>query len=310
MPRRRRQATQRSPPSPLLVAALMVLSVAGCLGGPDPQDPAPTSSSAPPSPPAPSPTGGPSSPPLVLDLLSDFAFEDCSGISVQSLQARDAVQALLPDGFDVAPPPWSQNDGAAIVGLDLYACGNLTTPNVRLASPVYGQAYTYVLRPEARVAGAPEAEVHEYVFRVLAGDGVLAQLWPAAGYDTRNGTGHVAVNPLGAGLPVDLPQRIGNGSVGADYALRATGTAGVLPIAATRSFARYTELEDGSVLVWTGAYSLPRPYDGQGVFDVADDDPFVGFEQAGSVPGTVARLYDEGSLLDMDLRRFFTSPAD
>ncbi len=53
----------------------------------------------------------------------------------------------------------------------------------------FGQAYTYVEPPTERYPERDlEAEYHVYTFQVLAGDSVLAQIWPAAGYDSYNGT--------------------------------------------------------------------------------------------------------------------------
>ncbi|MEA3165969.1 MAG: hypothetical protein QOJ26_838 [Thermoplasmata archaeon] len=286
-------------------ASLLVLTAllaAGCLGsGGGGGDPVP--SSGPPGTSSPSsPTLSPPPPQsLVVDLLPDFAFEPCLGVSVQATRPADQVQALLPEGF--TPAPAFGSDGFAVIGVDLYACGNLTTPNARIANVAFGQVYAQVLRPADRVPGAPEATVHEYAFRLLAGDDVLARLWPSAGYDTRNGTATVTVDPLGNGLPADPGLRLGDGAV-ADYHLIGSGGPPGTPFPASTSFARYTALSDGSVLVWTGTYSFPAGFSGQGSFSVPADDPFAGFQQANQVPG-VARMFETGGILDQDLRRFF-----
>lgn len=248
-------------------------------------------------PPAAGPTPSPT--PLVFDLLSDFAFEGCRGISVVSAWPVDQVQALLPDGFVAAESPSAP--GLADVAMDLTTCGNLTTPNVRIANVSFGMLYTHIEQPGERVAGAPAADVHEYAFRLLAGNDVLAALWPAAGYDTYNGSVHVGMGPAGD-LPVDIGPRTGNASVG-DYFMIASTAPAAASGATTGRFARYTALGDGSVLVWTGTYeSVAWP--AYGSFMVADGDPFAGFEVANNIVGS-ARLMEKADAVDQDLRRFF-----
>lgn len=285
-----------APAARMLLAVLLAL-LAGCSGRGGGDGDAPTStgpSTAPlPTTPAPTPTS-----PLVFDLLPDFAFEGCRGISIASAQPVDQVQALLPEGFTAAQAPSASAFG--VVAMDLFACGNLTTPDVRIANVSFGMVYTHIAQPDGRVAGAPAADVHEYAFRLLAGDDVMAALWPAAGYDTYNGSVGVAIGPVG-GLPVDLGPRAGNASVG-EYSMVATGP-GPAAAPAESSFARYTALGDGSVLVWTGTYRA-MSLAGHGSFQVAGDDPFAGFERANTIPGT-ARLMESSDALDQDLRRFF-----
>lgn len=288
-------------PARVLLAALLALAAAGCLQ--------PSGSGNPPSSPSTGPQGSatatasPTPPPAspVVELLPSFALGPCAAVSVQSAQPLDAVQALLPEGFTAAP---FQSDGTAMVALDVYACGNLTTPSVRIADTLYGQAYTRILRPQGRVPGAPEAEQQEYVFRVLAAQDVLASLWPAAGYDTRNGTANVTVGAP-AGLPLDPGARLGSSAVGPDYGSLADGSDRTPPGAPwPGTFARYTELADGSVLLWTGTYEAPAVFAGQGAFSVAADDRFAPFEQAGRVAG-LSRLAESVSMTGMDLRRVF-----
>jgi hypothetical protein len=291
----------RARPAALWVLPLLAALLAGCSdgGGGEPvSSTGPSSSGL-----LPTATTGPAPPPtpLVFDLLPDFAFEGCQGIRIVSPQPLDDVQALLPEGFTVAPAPSAPAFG--VVAMDLFTCGNLTTPNVRIADMAFGMLYTHVQKPSERVAGAPDADVHEYAFRLLAGQDVLAALWPAAGYDTYNGSVGLAISPLGdLPVPVDLGARNGNASVGEAYFMLASspGPAGA---PAESTFARYTVLGDGSVLVWTGTYRSTG-LDGQGSFQVADDDPFAGFERANNIPGT-ARLMETAETVDQDLRRFF-----
>ncbi|HJQ92689.1 MAG TPA: hypothetical protein VJ874_00215, partial [Candidatus Thermoplasmatota archaeon] len=101
--------------------------------------------------------------------------------------------------------------------------------------------------------------------------------------------------------PIDLGARTGNASVG-DYFMLATSP-GPAAAQAQGTFARYTALGDGSVLVWTGTYRASA-LEGHGSFMVADDDPFAGFERANNIPGT-ARLMESAEAVDQDLRRFF-----
>ncbi|MFA5942885.1 MAG: hypothetical protein WC876_00270 [Candidatus Thermoplasmatota archaeon] len=283
-------------------ALILIVALAGCVGGDDgpsssnPTESASSSSSASGAPPT---TQG-----VIVDLLPDFAFESCRGLSVRSAQPLDQVQALLPEGFTAASAP-VEPAGTAVLGLDLYACGNLTTPDASIPDTVFGVLYTHVLRPVDRLPAAPEADVHEYAFRVLARDDVLARLWPAAGYETRNGTADVTLDPVGEGLPFDPGLRLGNGSVGGQYFVLGSGSPAIPPAPSSGSFARYTVVaNDESVLVWTGTYSFSNLLIGQGTFEVPDDDPFAGFESANNLPG-LARLFETGSILDQDLRRFF-----
>lgn len=285
--------------SVLAAATMLAVLLAGCSGdegspGPDPSGsatPSPMSSTGPDDPVPP--------PAFVVDLLPDFAFEACRGLSVQARWPIEQVQALLPEGFTAAP---FGIEGAGLIGLDLHVCGNLTTPSARVGAIAFGQVYTYVERPVDRLMEAPEADVQEYAFRLLAGDDIGARLWPAAGYDTRNGTANVSISPLGGGLPLDPGVRLGDGTV-AGYHILASGSPAT-PLSFPRTFARYTALSDGSVLVWTGAYDSPTGVDGQGSFDVPADDPFAAFELANNVPGA-ARLLESLAVVDQDLRRFF-----
>jgi hypothetical protein len=285
-----------------LLALLVAAAVAGCLqpsgaAGPSssssasgPQGSAGTTTTAAPAPASP-----------VVELLPSFALGPCVAVSVRSAQPLDAVQALLPEGFVAAP---FQSDRTAMAALDVYACGNLTTPDVRIPGALYGQAYTRILRPEGRVPGAPDAEQQEYVFRVLAAQDVLASLWPAAGYDTRNGTANVTVDAPPA-APLDPGARLGSSAVGSDYGSLADGSDRTPPGDSwSGTFARYTELADGSVLLWTGTYEVPAVFTGQGFFSVAADDRFAPFENANNVAG-LARMSESASMSGMDLRRVF-----
>jgi hypothetical protein len=297
------RATAPAPRALLVALPVLLALLAGCSGdGGGGNGPEPSSSGSPTqSPPSPSPSD-PAPPPqaFVVDLLPDFAFEECRGLSLQSARPIGEVQALLPEGFTAAP---FGVEGTGLVGLDLHLCGNLTTPTARVGAIAFGQVYTHVERPVERLLDAPEADVHEYAFRLLAGDDIGARLWPAAGYDTRNGTANLSISPLVDGLPVDPGTRLGDGSIGA-YRILATGSPAT-PVSFPRTFARYTALSDGSVLVWTGAYDSPTGVDGQGSFDVPADDPFSAFDAgANNIPG-VAHLLESLSILDQDLRRSF-----
>ena len=295
-------APAATPPTrlPLLLLLLAGL-LAGCSDGggggggePGPSDDRSSPTTGPPLTPAPAPPASP----LVFDLLPDFAFEGCQGLSVVSDQPIDQVQALLPEGFTAAPSPSAPALG--VVAMDLYVCGNLTTPNVRIANMSFGMVYTRIEAPADRVSGVPPADVHEYAFRLLAGQDVLSALWPAAGYDTYDGTVAFSIGPVGD-LPIDLGARSGNASVG-EYFMLATGP-GPAAAPTESTFARFTALEDGSVLVWTGTYRSTA-LDGQGSFQVADDDPAAGFEAANNIPGA-ARLMESAEAVDQDLRRYF-----
>ncbi|MEK6976304.1 MAG: hypothetical protein AABY18_08185 [Candidatus Thermoplasmatota archaeon] len=289
----------------VLIGALL----AGCLGGRSDgnggTDPTPSSSESSSSSSG-TPTPAPLPPPQVLDLLLAFDFKGCNGLGVQHNRPLDDVQALLPEGFTAVPAPDSTT-GTGVLAVDLFQCGNLTTAAVAVPNVYLGLVYTYVQRPVDRVPGAPDSAVHEYVFRLLSGERVLAALWPAAGYDTYNGSASVTVGP-----PLDGPDplvRLGQGTVGSEYFLVATGiSTSALPGARTQSFARYTVLpSDQSVLLWTGTYDFAISATGTGFVEVADDDPFATYAtpQRPALAGT-SHQYDVGAVLGQDLRRIFT----
>lgn len=301
----------------LAIAILLAAGLAGCLGGSGDERPGPT----------PTPTGtgsnsssstttGPPAPLQVLELLLAFEFTECSGISVHHERPIEHVQALLPDGFTAAPAPNAPtpDPGVGVLAVDLFKCGNLTTAAVAVPDTYIGLVYTYIERPADRLASAPEAAVHEYVFRLLAGTDVLAALWPAAGYSTFSGDANVTVGPP---VEPDPLVRFGQASVssgddvGAGYFLVATGMQ-LAPLAPprTQTFARYTLHVggDGSVLVWTGTYDLPASATGPGSAEVAADDPFAMYAppEAQALAG-LASQYDAGAIRGQDLRRVFTT---
>lgn len=299
------------------LATLLVLTVlAGCLGddGSSPAGPSPTTS--PPSSTT-STTSSPPPPPVqTLDLLLAFDFTGCQGLSVQQERPLADVQALLPDGFVAAPPPDAPSgvDYGALA-IDLYQCASLDTPAVSVPSTYVGLEYTYIERPAGHVPQAPDAPVQEYLFRMLAGDDVLALLWPAAGYDTYNGSANVTL--LVREDPV--PARQSTARVDPDYFLVASG-AGLDAAGGSRTqaFARYTQLGDRSILLWTGTYGLAAVASGPGTVEVADDDPFVAYATPATpqVPGLpplpsrptwggLARHVDDGAVRGQDLRRVF-----
>ena len=296
----------------LAVLPLLAAGMAGCLGGgsgdgdgrgnttPTTTGPATGSGTS-------STSGtstGPSPSPPVLPLLSSFAFTACSGLQVVQQQPLADVQALLPAGFTARPAPGSAGSATGALAIDLFACGNLTTPTAAVPSTYFGMLYTYVERPVDRVPGAPDGALQEYAFRILAGEDVLAVLWPAAGYDTYNGSARVQVGPV---AEPDLGVRAGSAEVGEDYTLVASGLAGVGG-GRTESFARYTVLADGSVLVWTGTYAFPAAAGGAGTFEVDEEGPFAEFGAPPDRPFLrgEAHQYDAGDVLAQDLRRVFT----
>lgn len=284
---------------PAVAATVLLLAVlAGCADDATdgrPATPTPTgsqsSSSTPTSPPAPGPP--------VLQLLV-FDLLDCNGISLRHTRPLEDVQGLLPDGFVAAPAPGSPSDASGILAVDLYSCGNLTTATAAVPATFVGLVYTYVERPAERVPVAPDVPVHEYVFRMLAGEDVLAILWKAALYDTYNGTASVV--PLAQG-----PARLTQAAVGDGYLLHGTGTdIDALGGGRNEAFARYTVVEaDASVLLWTGTYDLPAAAVGPGTAQVADDDPFSSLAPGRGLPGT-AVLVDDGDVRGNVLSRVFT----
>lgn len=248
-------------------------------------------------------TGAPSGPPIV-DLLLAFALAPCEGLTVVVPQPLADVQELLPDGFTAAATALVPGGNMGAVAVDLFACGNLTTPLAAVPNTYYGQVYAFIKPPSARVPEAPSADVHEYVFRLLAGPDILAILWPRAGYDTYNGTVNASVGAP-APAPVDLGLRVGQADV-REYMLAGDGrpaASGTLP--GDQSFARYTLLSDGSVLLWNGTYEQGSTAEGEGLLRVPAGDVLARFETpAGSLHG-FARLHESFAMTHMDLRRIF-----
>lgn len=290
------------------LAVALVLS--GCLAGCLEDDDAPAAPTGTGTGSATATTTTPPPPPQVLDLLRAFDLVGCSGMTVQHARPLEDVQALLPSGFTAVPPPGPGSPTTGALAIDLFLCGNLTTAAVAVPQVYVGLLYTYVARPVDRVPGAPDHPVQEYVFRLLSGDPVMATLWPAAGYDTYNGSAE-----FDGGPPVDDPfpdpfARVSQGSVGADYFLVASGAnVAASPGARTQAFARYTErADDRSVLLWTGTYDFPHSAGGSGFMQVAPDDPFGTYatpQQRPYLAGTTQQ-YDLGNVLEQDLRRIFT----
>lgn len=294
-----------------MAVGLLVLAsaLAGCTGGgggpktTPSTTPSPTTTST-----TTTTTAPPATPPPVIDLLLGFALTDCAGIALQHARPLEDIQALLPDGFVATPAPGSA-DPRGVVTVLLYACGNFTVAGTVVPDTYFGAVSTYIARPDERVPGAPQTEVQEYLFRVLAGEDVLAVLWRAAGYDTYNASASVAVT--GAGLPVDPGARTGSADLGDYDVLADGGQAPGLPGSITGPFTRYTALGDGSVLVWTGTYDLGTAAIGSGVARLADDDPVASLGLGPQQPalGGTAQLHDAGDFLAQDLRRVFTPAA-
>ncbi len=280
-----------------LLTILLVLSLAGCFGGDG--DGGGGATTAPPTTTSttPAPTTTPPPPVFRIPLLVDFDFNGCSGITVFQLQPLADIQPLLPEPFVAAPiapvEGFPSEDGALAV--DMYLCANLTTPNTSVPATYYGQVYTFVERPAELVPDAPESSAQEYVFRVLAGEDVLAKLWPAAGYDTHNGSATFEL------LGDPAPLRLAQATMG-DYATEATGAANsAAPVTVETPFARYTRLADGSLLYWTGTYAFPSGFSGTGDATVPDDDVFAPFRGATGTLGGFALVYEAGAMLGNDL---------
>lgn len=294
-------------PASALAWLVALATLAGCLGGGGDGDGGGTTPgtrsdsgiSSTPAPPMPPPPG-----PTVVDLLTNFGLNGCRGITVEAWRSLPQIQAFLPAGFQAKPVEDLEGvgEGFGSLVIDLFACGNLTVADqARVPATYYGQVYTFIGPPTDRVPNTPNAPIHEYVFRVLAAEDILASLWPAAGYDTRSGPANVTIEGPG-GLPLD--QRGANAGI-AGYL--ATGSGNRLNGAGIAApFARYTALNDGSVLVWTGTYSFPGAYSGFGQFQVPADDPFAPMQAPDRFIGAMAYFYEDGAMQRMDLRRVFT----
>lgn len=291
-----------TPRASVSVALLTVLVLSGCLGSGGPPAPSSSTSTTTTTSSTTSTSQAPLPGPPVLDLLLGFEFVGCHGMSLRHTRPLADVQALLPTGFVAASPPDGAGTTAGILGIDLYACSNMTTPNIVLPATVIGWVWTFIETPTERVPGAPEAASQEYVFRVLAGEDIVATLFRAAEYDVYNGSASVE------SLSGAEPARVGISTVGADYFFLLVGadSSAVSP-PRDQAFARYAALADDSVLVWTGTYALPTAATGVASMEVADDDPFAAYAPPERrVLAANGVLVDAGDLKAQDLRRVFT----
>ena len=279
----------------LLAAFLLALPLAGCFGGDGGDGPtttAPSSSPTGPAPPRPPPG------PVRLPLLLDFDFNGCTGLSVLQPQPLPDIQSLLPEPFVAAP--FTLVEGVAedrgVLAVDMFLCAELATPGTRLPATYYGQLYTFVERPAELVPDAPEG-AQEYVFRLLAGEDVLALVWPAAGYDTHNGSASLSV----MGDPA--PARAAQAMMGSYQADAAVVDSPASTLAIETPFARYTRLADGSLLYWNGTYAFPAGWLGLGDYTVPDDDLFAPFRSPAGNLGGMALVYPGGRMEDNRLVR-------
>ncbi len=283
--------------SGIAVVVLLVVLLAGCSdsdqsGSPAPREPAspPTGPAKPAAPVQPTPPQGP----VALPLLVDFEMHGCTGLSVAQPTNRSDVQALLPSGFqaEALPDPvtGAPSEFAALV-IDIFQCGNFTIPTAALPNVWYGHVYTFVEYPESVPGAEDHGGLHEYLFRVLAGNDTLAILWPAAGYDTHAGAAQADFRgPLpSAGAPgVVAPV---SASLG-DYRFQAS-MLGAPDDQGEQRFSRYTKQADNATLIWTGFQNLPVTHTGFAEVTVAGDDPFAGL---GAING--GRLSGPGVIVD------------
>lgn len=287
---------------------LLVLALAGCFGGSSDNSGTATSTSTTTTSSTKTSTGPVPLPSPQIDLLLNFELAPCTGIHFQTFQPVADVQALLPAGYE-AQVTSRIPGGYGVLAVDFYSCQNLTTPYAQVPKTFYGQVYTLVKAPAGNPFATPEAQIHEYVFRVLAAEDILAILWQAAGYDVYNGTFTVVADPYVAVPPLNALYG-GQASVGAGYFVQASGQpAGVNAPASKATFARYTVLEGNSTLVWTGRYDLGTPHEGEGFAQLPATDPFYRFRPpGGSFPG-FTRIQESGGMFEMDLRRVFVRPT-
>lgn len=274
------------------------LALAGCFGGDGGGDGTGTPTPSPTGSPGPSPT--PREPVTQVLLLESFEFRDCQGTSVLQPTPAADVQALLPDGF--VPAAVAQlPENEAVLGVELYACDTFTTPSVTFEDVWFGQAFTYVEAPTERYPDRDlQADRHVYTFQVLAGESVLAQVWPVAGYDTYNGTTTHSVSSAAL-----LAQSV---TASGDYALDAQGPATQLADF-DGTFLRYTVMEGGDSLLWSGTRATPAAFEGIGTASVPSGSPFDGQGTAsGNLLQGQGRIVEAGSFSDESLVRVFAEP--
>lgn len=223
--------------------------------------------------------------PVRVPLLTDFHFSDCTGFSFYQEADHDEVQALLPEGFtalrvegdtDLAPQGYLR--------MELYQCAAFNTETVAINDTWYGHLHTWIEPP----AAYPDvtADRYEYTFQMLAGEDIMAQLWPAARYPTHNGSAAQNLTDV-AGLAGLLEASLG------DYLLEAPLVA--MADSDTGTLARFTVTDAGERLIWTGSFETPRTHAGQGELQVPAESPFAGFGrvQADALNGPV--VYGDGA---------------
>ncbi len=250
----------------LLVA--LTLALAGCSD--DEPDPTPPIEPEPPGTPTNpgNPTDPPPSEPITqIKLLSNYDLSDCDGVNFRAPVAADSIDDLLPDGFaaERAEPATGVADRAQLV-VDLYQCDRFEAAGNTFPDVWFGRAYTPILQPDAYPHST--ATSHHYIFEMIAGEDILAVLWPAAGYPTHNGTAADNSQPLQASFQAG------------DYAWQGQATA--VPTTGTEStFAWFHQLENGNVIAWTGNASLPGGTEGPAHLTVPTDSPIASLQLQG-----------------------------
>lgn len=237
---------------------------------------------------------------LEIPLILGFAMDGCDGISLAVQVPAEDVQALLPGNFTVAPYEGpTQALGGAVVVLDMFHCGNFTTAAGPVGHTWFGHLYTFVEDPGFGVG----ADVHEYVFLILAGHDPLAPLWPLAGYPTHNGTAGIDDTD---GDPTGLLAPRMRTLTAGDYVIEGSGLGVSSAQLGPETFVRYTMLEDGSRLQWTGTQTLPVAQEGPGEATIPADSPFADIEADRPLGLTGTAVLTDGATFEaMDLMRVF-----
>ncbi len=199
--------------------------------------------------------------PQDVAMLLRFGFEDCTGSTLVGHASLDVVQAALPGNYTAWSDP-SQPTPTGHVGLAMVRCATFTTNVGTFNDTALGFVEARIEDPGHGV----DADQHWYRARVLAEQGVMTELWGAAGYDVA--TGAFEHTPtLDAGLLVERWTTLFG-----DYTsnLNAASEQGLPDL----DLASYTEVAQGR-LEWTASYVPGAQHVAAGSIGRAADDPFA-----------------------------------
>lgn len=279
-----------------IAALLIVLALAGCLGGGDGEGggdgdrdgdrgdddgnggtpPPPDDGTKPPRDP---PGPNPDTPAEPLALLTGFDYTDCAGLEVRFQPSLDAAQDVLPEGYEAlaVDGPIEQRADVEYV---FARCDGFSTLSSAFNDTMFGHLAIRIEPP----ADAGDADEHWYRVTMFAEPGLMTLVWEQAGYDVYTANLTRPETPVGTSIAFDGYDALGLATTDAssDATVRA----------------HHTVTDDG-VLEWTGTFESTGMAM-HGTFSVPDDDPLADAWEDRTAP-TAFTLYEAAQWTDNDL---------